>query len=83
MVSTIYGVILFGGFNSINNESNDNTWKWDGKYWSQSEDIGPSPRSNHAMAYHAKRDRVVLFAGGLAGVNIGDTWELKIESIPK
>jgi len=28
-------------------------------------------------------DRVVLFAGGLAGVNVGDTWELKIESIPK
>jgi hypothetical protein len=39
--------------------------------WTQKEDIGPSPRVAHAMAYEAARERVVLF-GGEDGSN---TWE--------
>ena len=77
MVGTTHGVILFGG---LNIQRNDNTWKWDGNLWRQSEDIGPIPRSNHAVAYDAKRDRVALFGGyGPATETFGDTWELRIE----
>lgn len=82
MVYTIHGVILFGGTNRFSNITNDNTWKWDGKFWTQSQDIGPTPRREHKMAHDIKRDRVVLF-GGFTGTGgsasaFGDTWELKI-----
>ena len=55
----------------------------DGNLWRQNEDIGPIPRSHHAMAYDAKRDRVVLFGGFGSVAPFGDTWELRIESIPE
>ena len=47
--------------------------------WTQKEDIGPSPRYGHAMAYEAARQRVVLFGGsgfggsGSSGL-LNDTW---------
>src|SRR5918998_1290718 len=42
--------------------------------WTQKEDIGPSPREGHRMAYDAARQRVVLFGGrGKAG-STNDTW---------
>jgi hypothetical protein len=83
MVYTIHCVILFGGTNPGTNKPNDNTWKWNGKLWTQSQDIGPSPRRDHNLAYDIKRDRVVLFGGltgtGGTGIPAGDTWELRIE----
>ena len=42
--------------------------------WTQKEDIGPSPRYRHGMAYEDARQRVVLFGGWAAGP-LGDTWE--------
>jgi Galactose oxidase, central domain len=43
--------------------------------WTQKEDIGPSARWQHGMAYEDVRQRVVLF-GGWGGVEtLGDTWE--------
>jgi hypothetical protein len=42
--------------------------------WTQKEDIGPSPRTGHGMAYEDARQRVVLFGGWAAGP-LGDTWE--------
>lgn len=44
--------------------------------WTQKEDIGPSPRSGHAVAYEAARQRVVLFGGSAGGTTrFNDTWE--------
>ena len=44
--------------------------------WSQKQDIGPSPRMHHALAYDRARRRVVLFGGDLLdGASAGDTWE--------
>jgi hypothetical protein len=52
------------------------TWEWDGEAWTQVEDIGPSARSRHALAYDAVRSRVVLFGGvNAAGGLLDDTWE--------
>ena len=43
--------------------------------WTQKQDIGPSPRFGHAMAFDAARGRVVLFGGGAFGDDrFGDTW---------
>jgi hypothetical protein len=43
--------------------------------WTQKEDIGPSPRYGHAMAYEAARQRVVLFGGsGGSSALLNDTW---------
>ena len=39
------------------------TWEWDGQYWSQVSDIGPSPRILHRFAYDSARNRIVLFGG--------------------
>lgn len=44
--------------------------------WTQKEDIGPTPRQGHAMAYDILRRRVVLFGGGSLGSDaFNDTWE--------
>src|SRR6266436_1175998 len=58
-------IVLFGGQtadNSTTGLSND-TWEWDGENWTQYADIGPAPRSLHAMTYDSSRGRIVLFGG--------------------
>jgi hypothetical protein len=43
--------------------------------WTQKQDIGPSARAQHAIAFDAARQRVVLFGGrGRGGAPQGDTW---------
>jgi hypothetical protein len=57
------------------------TWEWDGRLWTQRQDMGPSARYATALAYDSQRDRVVLFGGiayGLPYGYFGDTWELAI-----
>ena len=68
-------VLLFGGELAASSSAFNDTWEWDGEYWTQLADIGPSPRSSMAMAYDSGRNRIVLF-GGSAGSAAGDTWEL-------
>ena len=85
MVHTLKGIVLFGG--SFIGESNapqylNDTWQWDGKIWTQRQDIGPKPRYEHTMVYDLSRDKTVLFGGGDSAGRMGDTWELKIETIP-
>jgi galactose oxidase-like protein len=45
-------------------------------FWTQKQDIGPSEREVHRMAYDSNRQRVVLF-GGRSGTTVvfNDTWE--------
>src|SRR5215217_4252234 len=60
------------------------TWEWDGKLWTQHQDMGPKARDRYALVYDSQRDRVVLF-GGLtvqAAEPLGDTWELAIIEQP-
>jgi hypothetical protein len=51
------------------------TWEWDGAFWAQVEDIGPSARQAHAMTWSGT---AVLLFGGLAGKlqanPAADTW---------
>ena len=70
-------VVLFGGVDS--NGLDDETWEYDGQTqtWSQvSVFPRPSRRQEHAMAFDAARNRVVLFGGNESfGTLDGETWE--------
>jgi hypothetical protein len=92
MVATADGIILFGGVSAPNGAQPANiladTWQFDGKHWTQRQDIGPGARWKLAMALDIGRGRVVLF-GGLNAFSpnaaagdpamiphlLGDTWE--------
>ena len=52
------------------------TWTWDGKHWTERQDIGPGSRIGTAMTFDSGRKRAVLFGGGQGGVLRRDTWEL-------
>src|SRR4030095_7421720 len=65
-------ITVFGGANASDAALAD-TWVFDTASWR--EIVGgpaPSARVDAAMAYDAKRDRVVLFGGNSGG--LADTW---------
>ena len=66
-------VVMFGG--RAGNRVFGDTWTWDGQHWTQVADIGPAPRSAHAMAFDGRRTRIVLFGGRTEDALAGDTWE--------
>lgn len=72
--------VLFGG--QLYSTFDGTTWEWNGTNWMQRQNMGPSPRGGHSMAYDSERKRVVLFGGNSAQI-LGDTWELKIVTIPE
>ena len=43
-------------------------------FWVQKQDIGPSPRTNHGIAYLPSGQRVVVFGGDPGGPPLRDTW---------
>ena len=55
----------------------DDTWEWDGAVWRKVNVSGPGPRAMHAMAYDARRGKVVLFGGyrDCFRCEINETWE--------
>jgi len=73
------GTVLFGGFNGIANKAD--TWQWNGLIWVNktpgvnANPAGPSPsaRRNHAMAYDAANNVIVLFGGHDGAIN-DETW---------
>jgi hypothetical protein len=79
---------LYGGISSLNANPLpiifNNSWDWDGKHWTQRQDIGPGARWGQAMCYDRSRASMVLF-GGVGGFDttadalqekvLGDTWE--------
>ncbi len=70
-------VVLFGGFSSaLSGQRFADTWEWDGASWQQRNVTGPPGRTAAAMAYDARRQRIVMFGGtGAAGANLDDVWE--------
>jgi hypothetical protein len=85
-------IVLFGGVNSIDSSFPSanriiygDSWRWDGKAWTEVQDIGPAPRWGHGMAFRSDAGRIVLVGGSSvfgpaqdaslqAGV-MRDTWE--------
>lgn len=74
-------VVMFGGGvpgAGPNGVPPTDTWTWDGKTWTRVATEGPMPRYLHAMAYDAKRQRIVLTAGNRSARPydvLSDTWE--------
>lgn len=71
-------VVLFGGTNTFFTPPFfGDTWEWDGSDW-RAAGAGTSPgaRTDHAMAWDALHQRVVLFSGYLTSAGAtADTWE--------
>jgi hypothetical protein len=53
----------------------NDTWEWNGEFWTQIADIGPANRRDHALCFDSVRQTALLF-GGLSeqGNPLGDTW---------
>lgn len=76
-------VLLYGGHSgSIGAMSaEDDTWEWNGATWARVGSNGrPGPRQDHALAYDAARQRVLLIGGGLVpcmctATPLADTWQ--------
>ena len=75
-------LILYGGASGLIGGSQVffDTWQFDGKLWTQRQDIGPGPLYSAAIAFDVSRTAVLLF-GGLSAFPLadtalsGDTWE--------
>jgi hypothetical protein len=64
--------VLFGG------SGTNDTWEWDGATWRQVlASPAPAPRSQHAMAYDAARQVIVMFGGSASSNPVNDTWEYR------
>jgi hypothetical protein len=73
--STRKCTVLFGGLAASPAQGTlapPDTWEWDGKRWTQRQDMGPTSRLDAAMAFDSTRARVVLFGGSNGS---GETWE--------
>jgi hypothetical protein len=83
MVYTGKHTVLYG---SPEPAGRGQTWEWDGRVWTQRQNMGPIARDGPALAYDSQRDRVVLFGGlnrdGGVPTHLGDTWELAIVEPP-
>jgi cysteine-rich repeat protein len=71
-------VVLFGGRgrDAVGDLVDmDRTWVWRGESWQAIVPVSAPPgRSQHAMAYDGKRDRIVLFGGAAGPFAMNDTW---------
>jgi hypothetical protein len=69
--------VLFGGSLLLGGQVQNlnDTWEWNGEFWTQIADIGPAGRQDHALCFDSVRQTTLLF-GGLSGQNtpLGDTW---------
>jgi hypothetical protein len=85
--------LLFGGISSAPALATEQlsrlSWEWDGEHWTLRQDMGPTPRWGHALAFDSQRGRPVLFGGvsvlpgdaNVASSVLGDTWEAKLEEV--
>ncbi|HEY6460837.1 MAG TPA: hypothetical protein VIY73_11825, partial [Polyangiaceae bacterium] len=69
--------VLFGGSDGMGGPARlDDTWQWDGAAWSGiTAATAPSARDQAGAVYDAKRARVVVFGGEVAGAPVAETWE--------
>jgi hypothetical protein len=80
-------VVLFGGSNYPGPQLND-TWEWDGSLWRRLTTGGsypaaqPAPRADHAMAYDARRNCIVMFGGANFPMVTDQTWECYVTPVP-
>ena len=82
-VAVLFGGASYGGGHAFGTSMND-TWTGTEAGWVRRDlslaTTRPRARWGHALAYHAARDRVILFGGAYVDASgtheLGDTWEL-------
>lgn len=68
--------VLFGGSLAGNYANFDDTWEWNGTYWTErNPPMHPSVRYDMPMVFDASRGVVMLFGGGHGPTQYNDTWE--------
>ena len=57
--------VLFGGTLFTGDQGGDinDTWEWNGEFWTQIADIGPANRRDHALCFDSVRQTALLFGG--------------------
>lgn len=72
-------LLLFDGYSTHLDSTQNNVWKWDGKKWDRIIAYGPSSRSANAAALDPETGDVILFGGwgkgGPATDSRNDTWK--------
>lgn len=70
-------VVMFGGTSANYATAYNDTWEYDGAAWTKkvsANGLAPAPRYDHALAYDAQRQKVVLYGG--TGIGPGELhWE--------
>ncbi len=83
-------LVLYGGLTSILNGADRrilaDSWEFDGKRWTQRQDIGPGPLHEAAITFDSLRARTILFGGITLAPDgstpaTGNTWELPATSV--
>lgn len=71
-------VLLFSGQDYTGVSGLNDTWTWNGSFWTQLHPVhSPSPRTNAAIAYNPSTHQIMMFGGLSASVHmtpLGDTW---------
>jgi hypothetical protein len=69
-------ILLFGGINKRGGSFLNDTWIWENGKWKRLDIPGPSARGFCAVAFHEKRNTVVLHGGrGNDHITNSDLWE--------
>ena len=70
-------VVMFGGASANYASVYNDTWEYDGAAWTKKVSVNglaPAPRYDHALAYDAQRQKIVLYGG--SGIGPGELhWE--------
>jgi hypothetical protein len=69
-----HAVLMFGGWDTVQNHPLNDLWQWDGVTWQQRSSGGPSPRSYTSLSFDPNRGEMLLFGGGDSVGNLDDTW---------
>lgn len=86
MAGAIGNLVLYGGLGTsvatLALATSADTWEFDGKLWTQRQDIGPGPLMEASMAFDSARATVVLFGGQNSTIASaspsGSTWEAAV-----
>jgi hypothetical protein len=77
--SGLGGVVLFGGYAGVWEDSLNDTWTWNGTMWTEIYPAtAPPNRYSFGMDYDPANKVVLMFGGYSSGPARGDTWLLEL-----
>lgn len=79
--ASLRGLVLLGGLNGTTSTDQTDTWLFSGGAWTRlPASVGPSPRSQAALAADGPGNALLLFGGtnDSSGATLGDTWAYEL-----